>query len=372
MNFSQKAKIKRALIAAGNSPAELSGMTDSELLTAFDSMDNQPEQTPSGAHSSNNNPSNEAPENSGKDQAPESEEKSEQSAPEEKAATQSDLDAIKKQIEQLTKMMGGEQEQEQEQEEEKEKELHKSFERVLRQLKVASVTNTGWPFLCGPAGSGKTTLAFQLADKLGVPCYAKESLQDKFELLGFVDANSNYVESDLYRAFKHGGIFLFDEMDRSAPDAVVAFNMAIANAIFTFPNGEQVKRHKNCYILGAGNTFGTGASRQYSSAKLLDGSTRNRYHMIEIDYCPTLERKLAHDSAAKINPEYKKPLVDRMVDKVQKARGFCKTNQLDIIFSPRQSMTGAALLADGMDFEEVCAETFNTELTEQQIKQAGI
>ena len=377
MNFSQKARIKRALIAAGHNPAELSAYADHELMAAFNALDNQPEQTPE-----TDKPEPADIEGWKEEDAPEFELEAEQDGIEkesktddskgEQAAKQSDVDAIKEQLKKLTEMMGGEQESEQEAKEEQEQEKHASFNRVLRQLRVASVTNTGWPYLCGPAGSGKTTLAFQLADALGVNCYAKESLQDKFELLGFVDANGNYIESDLYRAFKHGGVFLFDEMDRSAADAVVAFNMAIANAIFTFPNGEQVKRHKKCYVIGAGNTFGTGASRAYSSAKLLDGSTRNRFHLIHVDYCEKLERKLAHESAAKIASDYKKPLVDRFVDKVQKARSYCRTNQLEVIFSPRQSMTGAALIADGMTIEEISAEVFTAELTEQQIQQAGL
>lgn len=248
---------------------------------------------------------------------------------------------------------------------------HPALPDVMRAVKIGGALNVGWPFLVGPAGSGKTTLAGQVAEGLGLPFYAKESVQDKFELIGFVDANGNYQATDFYRAFKEGGVFLFDEKDRSAPEAVVAFNMALANGRFSFPNGETVKRHKDCYFIAAGNTFGDGASRTYSTAQVLDGATMDRYTRVAVDYDKAIEHSAAMSAALAFNSNVSIDDVGAVVGIVQKARQFARDNDIDAIFSPRQSMVGACLIAQGVNLVEVRQTILEAKLTEQQIQQIG-
>lgn len=71
--------------------------------------------------------------------------------------------------------------------------------------------------MVGPAGSGKTTIASQVAQALGLDFYCYGAISQAFEFLGYYDANGKYVETDFYRAFKHGGLVLMDEMDASTP-----------------------------------------------------------------------------------------------------------------------------------------------------------
>ena len=246
--------------------------------------------------------------------------------------------------------------------------VHSVFPEVVEALEIAPVTMV-WPYLVGPAGSGKSTLARQIAESFGIPCYAKEKLDDKFELLGYEDAGGKWHPSDLYHCMKNGGIFLFDEIDASDPNAVIAFNSAIANGIMTFPNGETVKRHEKCFFIGAGNTFGLGATAVYSAREMLDGSTRNRFMPITIGYCEALETQIAHNAAASIDPDYCAATTNAWLVMVLAARAFVKTNQLDVIISPRQSMQGAALAAKGRDLADLRKMILGAELNETQLKQ---
>jgi hypothetical protein len=68
------------------------------------------------------------------------------------------------------------------------------------------------------------------------------------EMLGFIDAAGNYHRTPFRDAYEHGGIYTFDEVDRSDPVALLAVNPHLANGVATFPDG-QIKRHKDCLIV---------------------------------------------------------------------------------------------------------------------------
>lgn len=248
---------------------------------------------------------------------------------------------------------------------------HAALESLLRLLKIAPIVQR-WPYLVGPAGSGKTTLGNQAAEALGLPFYCTEAVAEKFEQTGHMDANSNYHESALYQCMKHGGVFLWDELPQSAPDAVAAFNMVLANGWFTFPNGERVERHEDCYFIAGGNTFGDGVDMRYAAAGLLDGSTRDRFNKLEVGYDAQLELRLAMGDAQAVNPDVSPALIEGWHGLVLKARAFCDEQGLEAIVSPRATRAGAAMLADGWNVSDVIQMTLSGSLTEQQLKQAGL
>ena len=139
-------------------------------------------------------------------------------------------------------------------------------------------------YMVGPAGSGKTTMAKRCAEALGLDFQMTGAVVQKYELTGFVDANGTYVESAFYRAFKYGGVFLFDELDASAPGAIVAFNSAIENGLWTAPNGELVERHADFRVIASANTIGRGATLDYVGRVPLDQSTIDRFAFVIMDY----------------------------------------------------------------------------------------
>lgn len=144
-------------------------------------------------------------------------------------------------------------------------------------------------YLVGPAGSGKSTLCFQVAEALGLNFYSCSSLQQKYELEGYTDPTGKLVETEFYKFCKDGGVFLIDEIDNTAAEVLIAFNTALANRYYTFPGAGRVELHKDCHFIAAGNTNGRGADNTYNGRFQLDGSTLDRYAFVNVDYCEEIE-----------------------------------------------------------------------------------
>ncbi|MEO1158615.1 MAG: hypothetical protein AAFX32_15270, partial [Pseudomonadota bacterium] len=141
-------------------------------------------------------------------------------------------------------------------------------------------------------------------------------------------------------AFENGGLFLFDEVDASAPAAVLALNAALSNGKMDFPDA-CVDAHADFKVIAASNTFWTGADRTYVGRNQLDGATLDRFIMIGIDYDEEMERKLAGN--------------DEWTDFVQRVRAAVKDMEIRHVVSPRAAIMGAKLLEEGMDLDEVKA-----------------
>jgi MoxR-like ATPase len=220
---------------------------------------------------------------------------------------------------------------------------HKRFKAIAKCVEIGHNV-----YLKGPAGSGKTTIGKQIADLFEKPFYMIGRVDDIFALTGYRDASGEFVETDFYRAFTQGGVFLGDEMDRWAAEALTGLNAALANGWMAFPNGRH-EAHEDFIFLGAGNTDGRGHDRVYTAAQALDGATMDRFTKIELNYDEDLERKLALAVNA---------AAGEWVDFVQKARANAEKHRMDVIISPRASVSGAELLAAGFPMDAVKTMTF--------------
>lgn len=197
-------------------------------------------------------------------------------------------------------------------------------------------------YLHGPAGSGKTTVGRKAAQALGVQFYCAAKVESEYLLLGFKDARGETVRTQFREAYEHGGLFLFDEMDASAAGAVVALNMALANGECAFPDGI-VQQHKDCYIIGAGNTTLGGANRQYVGRSQMDAATVDRFAFIHFPYDEALELALAtHKGWGQHVQAVRKAVADRGIAH---------------LVTPRATLDGCKALAAGFSWEE--AETMH-------------
>ena len=171
--------------------------------------------------------------------------------------------------------------------------VHEKFDDVLK-----CVANDIPVFLTGPAGSGKNYICKQVAKALGLKFYFSNAVTQEYKLTGFTDANGNYQETQFYKAFTEGGLFMLDEMDASIPEVLVILNAAIANRYFDFPAPIGYKEaHKDFRVVAAGNTTGHGADYEYVGRNRLDGASLDRFVMIKVDYSRELENRLAIDVA---------------------------------------------------------------------------
>lgn len=220
---------------------------------------------------------------------------------------------------------------------------HAVFADVLAALSVRENV-----YLVGPAGSGKTTIASQAAQALDLQFYSTGAVGMAYQLQGFINAEGRYMETDLYRAYTGGGVFLFDEIDASSANALLAFNAIAANELAAFPCGT-VKRHPDFVIIAAANTFGSGADAQYVGRSQLDAATLDRFSFIPMDYDEKLELAISPD--------------DRWTRHVQAFRRAVREMKLRHVVSPRASIKGGKLLSAGLTWEKVEAMVLTRNLS---------
>jgi len=211
-------------------------------------------------------------------------------------------------------------------------------------------------FLVGPAGSGKTTAAINVAKALEIEFHFTGAIASEFKLTGFINAKGEIVSTEFRKAYESGGLFLFDEIDASYPQAVLAFNAALSNNYMDFPD-TRVTRHEKFYCIAAANTYGQGADRQYVGRNQLDAASLDRFIFIDWKYDEKLETELAK------NEEWSKY--------VQAARKVVEELKIRQVISPRASMNGATLLSIGIErevVEKTCLWKGMDEATIQKIK----
>ncbi len=165
---------------------------------------------------------------------------------------------------------------------------HHLFKNIM--LLLSSGSNV---MLTGPAGSGKTYTAMQASNALDLPFYALSLCAQTpvSWLLGFINASGNFVETDFYRAFVHGGVFCFDEIDNGNPNILAAMNSALSNGKCSFANGIQTA-HADFRCVATANTIGTGATAKYVGRNAIDKTTLDRFEVVFYDYDPVIELML--------------------------------------------------------------------------------
>lgn len=201
--------------------------------------------------------------------------------------------------------------------------VDKNFETIL-----ATVMSHNNPLLVGPAGTGKSYTAEQVAKTLGVPFYSSNAVKEEFKLSGFIDASGKYQETDFYRAFTGGGVFLLDEMDASYPEALVDLNGALAGQGYPFPTGT-VKAHPDFFFIGTANTWGTGASNEYVGRNQMDAATLDRFTPITVDYDPRVEDSLTADKdLLKFVRDFRAAVSKAHIQHIVSYRAITKMNDL--------------------------------------------
>lgn len=211
---------------------------------------------------------------------------------------------------------------------------HEKYNMIL-----ACVKNNIPVYLVGPAGSGKNHTLEQIAWETGLDFYFTNSVQQEYKITGFIDAGGNYHETEFFKAFKNGGLFFLDEMDASIPEVLVLLNAAIANRYFEFPTG-RIEAHHDFRVVAAGNTFGNGASEQYTGRLVLDQATLDRFAVIEFDYDFRVELHIAKGNA-------------QLVEFVRKLREIAKERGIRATFSYRCISMTIKLEETGVSLKDI-------------------
>ena len=183
-------------------------------------------------------------------------------------------------------------------------------------------------WLCGPAGSGKSVMTRNLANKLGLPylCISCGIGTSSTEFLGYKYPTRESTKFAEY--YSKPSIILLDEFTALDPAVAQICNAALANDEIETTTGT-VYRDPNCIIVATSNTYGSGASRQYVANNQLDASTIDRFvgGIIEVTYSEAFESQYDNE----------------VVSYVQDLRTIIKDYDLRRIASTRMIQAGVAL-----------------------------
>lgn len=222
---------------------------------------------------------------------------------------------------------------------------HKNFPKLLKaanaRLRSGHRLNV---WLYGPPGTGKTTACEQLAKALGLSFHANSALITQYEVIGFRDAGGTINTPEFRKAWEFGGVYLLDEIDASTNAAVLALNAALANGFCVFPD-KIVYRHTDCVVVAGANTTGQGGTLDYVGRNKQDSTTLDRFVFLDWPLDEGLEAAMVADEA--------------WLAHVRKIRGNVARRAVKngLMITPRASVYGEALLAAGLDFQDVEAMT---------------
>lgn len=233
-------------------------------------------------------------------------------------------------------------------------ETHIHFPPPAPEIKVEGLTHPKLPdlirilragenaFLVGPAGSGKTTAAKQAREALAASfsredyqVFATGAVSDGFALLGYKNAAGEYVRTAFRDAVEFGHLFLFDEVDASAADALLVVN-ALDNGFIAFPDAT-IPVHPHFRLIAGGNTDGSGATMEYSGRTRMDGAFRDRFAILDWNLDPRIEAHLSRGDSL-------------WLEAMRSIRAFALSREImDVVATSRAVRRGPLFLHEGME-----------------------
>ena len=227
--------------------------------------------------------------------------------------------------------------------------------------------------LCGPAGTGKTTLAGQLAESLSLPFGSVSCTAGLSEavftgrIMPSVDGEWTYRSTQFVDLFTSGGVFLADEFDAADPNLLTLINSALANGFLHNPVSEEtLKRHDDFVFVAATNTWGYGADRQYTGRSPLDAATLDRFTgaKFHVDYSAQIEDSIWQTVT---NSEVR----SRLQSAISDLRSWIKRERAPYVVGTRSIVAAAKLAATGTE-PEVVLSRLTVDWSDAHRRQAGI
>jgi cobaltochelatase CobS len=209
--------------------------------------------------------------------------------------------------------------------------------------------------MVGPAGTGKSKIAHQVSQALGLD-YSEISLspdRSTSALLGYMNAVGEYVATEFRKRFELGGVMHLDELDNAHPSVLAVFNAGLANGHMAFPDG-MVDRHPDFVCVASANTYGSGPDRAYVGRQAIDKATLNRFLVVPVGYDLALERVVCMGSGAS------ETVVDAVLLWVRALRRNAESYKLPVVLGTRNAehlcsaIDAGIRLADAIEYAVRC------------------
>jgi nitric oxide reductase NorQ protein len=216
--------------------------------------------------------------------------------------------------------------------------------------------------LIGPSGTGKTHLAYLIAEIAGLPLWEINcGLQtSSFDLFGrYIGlGKENWVDGQIVAWCRNGGILYLDEANMMKQDVATRLNPLLdtrGHIVLTEKDNEIIPRHPQGYVIISMNPF----SVEFAGTKPLNAAFRRRMSVwINFDYLST-GSKISEDEAsliqhkAGVSPE----VAARIVRAAAMLRSDYKKGEIPYAPSVGDLVNWAILVADGLDIMRAADET---------------
>jgi hypothetical protein len=226
---------------------------------------------------------------------------------------------------------------------------HKAMPTVLK--KIMAGRKAGMPlhvYLHGPGGTGKTSIAPQIAEALELPYYpiSLGPTMTESKLMGYMLA-TGYVGTQWTQAVEHGGIVLLDECDSANAAVLTVADAALANGHIGLPDGRTIPVHPDFIVIAAGNTTGNGADRMYVGRQAQDKAFLDRFSFVYVGFDDALEEAMCHRTGLDADK------VTTLLAYVREVRANILTANLPVLCGMRASIGACIELAGGVGWSEV-------------------
>lgn len=221
-------------------------------------------------------------------------------------------------------------------------------------------------FLVGPTGCGKSSLAINVAARLGeaVEIFNCNGETSTDELIAKPWRKSSgetvSIPGAALRAYSTGRGLLLEEVDHANPDILAALHRIMElNQNFVKVNvgeGETYKRDPRFFVMATANTIGTGEDTfMYAGTKPLNAAFMNRFSLtIKMDFL-TADKEV---SVLMNKTGAQKGLCEKMVSVAGEARALLKTDtdRIATVVSTRDLLEWADLVVSGNQTPVTAAE----------------
>lgn len=166
------------------------------------------------------------------------------------------------------------------------------FHESIRDLVVWFIAPPSPIYVCGVAGSGKSTSICQIAARLNYPVFEvtghnRLEFQDLVGHHTIQNGNMKFEYGPLSLAMKYGGLFLINELDLLEPSTATGLNSILDGRPLCVPEngGELIEPHPMFRFAATANTNGgSDETGLYQGTLRMNMALMDRFTVIEVSY----------------------------------------------------------------------------------------